>query len=70
VWKKQGLFRGNKDLSQVTETYYHAVTARYPEAYYRVGWDARILFTALINLPTRFTDFLIGYTQIKPAGAK
>ncbi|XP_048755093.2 dehydrogenase/reductase SDR family member 9-like isoform X2 [Ostrea edulis] len=67
-WEKMGLIKGSKDLSQVTETYYHAVTARYPQAYYRVGWDAQTLFTVLIHLPVCVSDFLITWRQAKLAG--
>lgn len=63
-------FKGSKDFGQVTEAYYHAVTGRYPQAYYRVGWDAKTVFTLLINLPTGVTDYLIARSQTKPAGAK
>lgn len=63
-------FKGSKDFSQVTEAYYHAVTGRYPQAHYRVGWDAKTVFTLLINLPTWVTDYLIARSQTKPAGAR
>lgn len=63
-------FKGSKDFGQVTEAYYHAVTGRYPQAYYRVGWDAKTVFTLLINLPTGVTDYLIARSQTKPAGAR
>ncbi|XP_061185648.1 short-chain dehydrogenase/reductase family 9C member 7-like [Saccostrea echinata] len=63
-------FKGSKDLNQVTEAYYHALTARYPRAYYKVGWDAKILFRILIYLPTWITDFLVTWMFQRPAGAK
>nr|XP_022308716.1 17-beta-hydroxysteroid dehydrogenase type 6-like [Crassostrea virginica]XP_022308718.1 17-beta-hydroxysteroid dehydrogenase type 6-like [Crassostrea virginica]XP_022308719.1 17-beta-hydroxysteroid dehydrogenase type 6-like [Crassostrea virginica] len=59
-------YQGSSDLTLVTEAYYHAVTARYPRAHYRVGWG---VFHLLINLPTGVTDYLLSRNQIKPAGA-
>ena len=64
VSKGLSRYQGSRDLTLVTEAYYHAVTARYPRAHYRLGWG---VFHLLINLPTGVTDYLLSRNQIKPA---
>ena len=46
------------DMEQVVEVYIHAVTARYPQARYVVGTDAKVLL-CLQMLPEWIGDWLI-----------
>ncbi|KAJ1372579.1 hypothetical protein KIN20_034768 [Parelaphostrongylus tenuis] len=48
----------SKQINQVTEAYYHALTAVYPRARYHVGWDSILLFTPLSFIPSELQDLI------------
>lgn len=49
------------NLDFVVGSYYHAITARFPRARYRCGWDAILLHIPFAFLPTWLGDWLFRY---------
>ncbi|XP_078545018.1 retinol dehydrogenase 7-like [Lissotriton helveticus] len=47
------------NLSPVTDSMEHGLTAVYPRARYSAGWDAKLLYIPLSYFPTRVTDYII-----------
>jgi len=45
-------------LDDVVDAYFHSITARFPRARYRIGWDAILLYIPYSFLPTAIGDFL------------
>jgi hypothetical protein len=52
----------------VVDAYYHAITARFPRARYRIGWDANLIYIPYAFLPTALGDclFRLVATSKKP----
>ncbi|XP_030052524.1 17-beta-hydroxysteroid dehydrogenase type 6 [Microcaecilia unicolor] len=56
----------NSNLSQMTDCIEHALTAVYPDTRYSPGWDAKLLYIPLSNLPTELADFVVASTSPVP----
>uniref|UniRef100_A0A7E5A0S6 17-beta-hydroxysteroid dehydrogenase type 6 n=1 Tax=Panagrellus redivivus TaxID=6233 RepID=A0A7E5A0S6_PANRE len=52
----------------VVDSYYHAITARFPRYRYRCGWDSLLIYIPMTYLPTELQDrlaaWLIGDTDL------
>ncbi|XP_078390796.1 retinol dehydrogenase 5 [Cetorhinus maximus] len=55
------------DLSKVTNSMEHALTASYPRTRYAVGWDAKLFWIPLSYMPTVLSDFMLALLLPKPA---
>lgn len=68
IWNKRLHLAASKRFDYVVDSYYHAITAKYPRCRYRCGWDALFIYTPLIYMPTELQDFIltrmIGITPI------
>ena len=48
-------------LDDVVDAYEHAMFARCPRDRYQIGWDSRLLFIPLSNLPAWIQDILLQF---------
>ncbi|XP_041036298.1 retinol dehydrogenase 5 isoform X1 [Carcharodon carcharias] len=55
------------DLSKVTNSMEHALTASYPRTRYAAGWDAKLFWIPLSYMPTVLSDFMLALLLPKPA---
>nr|XP_033795639.1 17-beta-hydroxysteroid dehydrogenase type 6-like [Geotrypetes seraphini] len=60
------MLESNSKLSQMTDCIEHALSAVYPHTRYTAGWDAKLLYIPLSNLPTALADFVVASTTPVP----
>ncbi|KHN76528.1 Short-chain dehydrogenase/reductase family 9C member 7 [Toxocara canis] len=59
--------------SCVVDSYYHALTARFPRYRYRCGWDAILLYIPITYLSTAAVDFILRFLlgpKVRPAATE
>lgn len=57
-------------LNWVVNSYYHAITAKYPRFRYRCGWDCVLFYIPYSFLPTGIADNFLRFLMrknLKPA---
>ncbi|XP_028642529.1 retinol dehydrogenase 5 isoform X1 [Grammomys surdaster] len=55
------------DLTKVTSSLEHALTARHPRTRYSPGWDAKLLWLPASYLPARVVDAVLTWVLPRPA---
>lgn len=50
---------GSSRLDFVVDSYYHAITAKFPRARYHPGLDSKFFYMPLTLLPTELHDFIL-----------
>ncbi|XP_071120324.1 17-beta-hydroxysteroid dehydrogenase type 6-like [Mytilus edulis] len=61
---------GSPRVNLVYEAYIHALTAKHPQQRYLVGYDAKLLFRILWNLPEWMSDYVLCQGRPIPAAEK
>jgi retinol dehydrogenase-16 len=69
-WNKFYQSIGSPRLDYVVDSYYHAITARYPRYRYRVGYDSMFVYIPMSFMPTEISDGIFRLLTRLASGGK